>query len=99
MELASLSLVELKALYGKLPTVIAQREKEEKLAARKALEEFAKDKGFSLDELLGSKESVVTKTRNPVAAKYRDPVTGAEWSGRGRRPAAFVGKNLEDFKI
>ena len=99
IDLATLSLAELKALFSDLPKVIAQREKEEKVAARKALEEFAKDKGFTLDELLGSKETAAAKTRAPVAAKYRDPITGAEWSGRGRRPAAFVGKNLDDFKI
>jgi len=99
MDWSNFSLAELKALYVELPRVIAHREKEEKVAARKALEEFAKDKGFTLDELLCSKEPAGTKTRTPIAAKYRDPITGAEWSGRGRRPAAFVGKNLEDFKI
>ena len=39
-----------------------------------------------------------------VAAKYRDPVSGKTWSGRGRRPAWVVaaeaeGKNLDAFKI
>jgi len=38
-----------------------------------------------------------------VAAKYRDPVSGKTWSGRGRRPAWVVeleaqGKKLDDFK-
>jgi len=99
MDVSTLSLSELKSLFADLPKIISQKEKEEKVAARKALEEFARDKGFTLDELLGSKESAATKTRTPVAAKYRDPITGAEWSGRGRRPAAFVGKNLEDFTI
>jgi DNA-binding protein H-NS len=39
-----------------------------------------------------------------VAAKYRDPVTGATWSGRGAKAAWIVaamkeGKTLEDFLI
>jgi DNA-binding protein H-NS len=39
-----------------------------------------------------------------VAAKYRDPVSGKTWSGRGRRPAWAValeaaGKSLDSCKI
>jgi DNA-binding protein H-NS len=32
-----------------------------------------------------------------VAPKYRDPKTGAEWSGRGREPAWIKGKKRERF--
>ena len=39
-----------------------------------------------------------------VAAKYRDPVSGKTWSGRGRRPAWVValeaeGKSLDSVKV
>lgn len=34
-----------------------------------------------------------------VAAKYRDPKTGAEWSGRGRAPAWIADKKRERFLI
>ena len=34
----------------------------------------------------------------PVPAKYRDPKTGATWSGRGRAPA-WIGKNRDKFLI
>ena len=34
-----------------------------------------------------------------VVAKYRDPETGKEWSGRGLSPKWLVGKNKEDFLI
>lgn len=39
-----------------------------------------------------------------VAPKYRDPATGATWSGRGLKPkwvaaAIDAGKKLEDFAI
>ena len=39
-----------------------------------------------------------------VAAKYRDPVSGKTWSGRGRRPTWIAaveaqGKSLDSFKI
>ncbi|RQR24016.1 H-NS histone family protein [Burkholderia sp. Bp9143] len=34
-----------------------------------------------------------------VAPKYRDPNTGATWSGRGREPAWIKGKRRERFLI
>ncbi|WP_081066016.1 H-NS family nucleoid-associated regulatory protein [Burkholderia diffusa] len=35
----------------------------------------------------------------PVAPKYRDPKTGATWSGRGREPSWIKGKRRERFTI
>lgn len=42
--------------------------------------------------------------RSVVAPKYRDPITGATWTGRGKQPkwlsqALVDGKNLTDFTI
>jgi DNA-binding protein H-NS len=34
-----------------------------------------------------------------VPAKYRDPKTGATWSGRGARAKWLVGKKLSDYLI
>jgi DNA-binding protein H-NS len=34
-----------------------------------------------------------------VAAKYRDPVSGKEWSGRGLAPKWLAGKDKKDFLI
>ena len=34
-----------------------------------------------------------------VAAKYRDPVTGKAWSGRGVQPKWLDGKNREDYLV
>ena len=39
------------------------------------------------------------KKRGTVAPKYRDPVSGAVWTGRGKAPAWIVGKNKEQFLI
>ena len=40
------------------------------------------------------------KTSSPkVAAKFRDPVTGKEWSGRGLAPKWLKDKNRKDFLI
>lgn len=35
----------------------------------------------------------------PVVAKYRDPATGREWSGRGHEPAWIAGKDRTAFLI
>jgi DNA-binding protein H-NS len=53
---------------------------------------------ISLVELMGSKEKVVDE-RKPAAAKYRDPETGATWSGRGRAPHWIIDRNRDDFLI
>ncbi len=37
--------------------------------------------------------------RGPVAAKYRDPDSGATWSGRGKPPAWIAGKDRTQFVI
>ncbi|WP_205194727.1 H-NS family nucleoid-associated regulatory protein [Burkholderia sp. Ax-1719] len=34
-----------------------------------------------------------------LPAKYYDPVTGNEWSGKGKRPRWLVGTRLEDSAI
>ena len=40
-----------------------------------------------------------SKSGNKVAPKYRDPVSGATWTGRGRSPTWLGGRNKNDFLI
>ncbi|SAK98032.1 histone family protein nucleoid-structuring protein H-NS [Caballeronia temeraria] len=54
--------------------------------------------GINLQELLGSKPKAQEPEPEPVReVKYRDPVGGGTWSGRGRAPNWIVGKNRDDF--
>ncbi|WP_080420792.1 H-NS histone family protein [Burkholderia ubonensis] len=39
------------------------------------------------------------RCRAPATAKYRDPVSGAVWSGRGRAPRWIAGRDRELFLI
>ncbi len=61
--------------------------------------------GIGSDDLgFTSRGATKGKSRGIVAAKYRDPVSGKTWTGRGRRPAWVVdleanGKKLDDCKI
>jgi DNA-binding protein H-NS len=58
-----------------------------------------KEYKISLAELMGAKDKLVEDRKPAVAAKYRDPETGATWSGRGRAPHWIVDKNRDDFLI
>ena len=57
---------------------------------------------ISLAELMGHNNQV--KTTPALAAttgapKYRDAVSGATWSGRGRAPHWIVDKNRDEFLV
>lgn len=42
---------------------------------------------------------IATPSVSKVAPKYRDPVTGQTWTGRGKPPAWIAGKDREQFLI
>jgi DNA-binding protein H-NS len=44
-------------------------------------------------------KSKSSKSGNKVAAKYRDPVTGATWTGRGKAPKWIDGKDRKTFAL
>ena len=62
--------------------------------------------GISVDDLGASGRGgpAKGKSRGSVAAKYRDPVSGKTWTGRGRRPGWVLalesaGKTLDDCRV
>ncbi|AOK45334.1 H-NS family nucleoid-associated regulatory protein [Burkholderia vietnamiensis] len=57
--------------------------------------------GITEKDIFGTRRSRSAKQANvPVEAKYRDPKTGATWSGRGRAPAWITDvKNRNRFLI
>ncbi|CAM2159356.1 DNA-binding protein H-NS (plasmid) [Pararobbsia alpina] len=59
------------------------------------------DYEISVDEIAGhSRGRKIGSKKAAVAAKYRDPATGATWSGRGKPPAWIKGAaNRDDFLI
>ena len=65
----------------------------------------ARELGLECNDSAAKSEPVAEKTkRPPVPAKYRDPITGNEWTGRGKMPgwlAGFVGaeRDKDDFLI
>jgi DNA-binding protein H-NS len=93
-----------------------QREARRESGKKELVEEFrakAEAMGLSLAELVGGSAQAsrtAAKTRKPQkgapaappAVKYRNPETGATWSGRGRMPKWLVlageqGRSREEF--
>ena len=110
MDLSSLNIDQLKDLLKKVPAEIKRRTEEATSAAREAaiekLKAIAREHGYSLEELAGTKKARKSSgARKPVAAKYANPSNPSEtWTGRGRKPlwvqaALNQGKSLESLLI
>lgn len=104
--LAQMSLADLKLLEKRVTKAIATFEERQKSAALKAIEEKAREMGFSLSELTGGATvSGRGKSKTPGIPKYANPADPAQtWTGKGRRPDWFVaavasGKSPEDLEI
>jgi DNA-binding protein H-NS len=94
MAYQSIEIAQLRAQQEALDKQLAAaKEREIRLVLIEIVQKM-RDYGISLSELMGRKPAV-----EPVepAAKYRDPVSGATWSGRGRAPQWIAGKNRDDF--
>jgi DNA-binding protein H-NS len=100
--LNNLSLRELKDLQSQVVKAIATFEDRKKKEALAELQEVARARGFTLEELTGAS---VVRRRAPASAKYANPANAADtWSGRGRKPRWFIealaaGKQPEDLAI
>jgi DNA-binding protein H-NS len=71
------------------------REKEMRLALIEIVQKM-REYDISLSEVLGRRPG---EQHAEVQPKYRDPVTGATWSGRGRVPHWIVGQDRDPFLV
>jgi DNA-binding protein H-NS len=71
------------------------REKETRLALIEIVQKM-REYDVSLYELMGRKPGEQPSDLSP---KYRDPDSGATWSGRGRAPQWIAGKDRERFLV
>ncbi len=100
--LNNMSLDDLKKLKKDVDRAIETYREREKLAALAEVEALAREKGYSLPELM---KTTGKKTRSTGLPKYANPADPTQtWTGRGRRPgwieeALSAGKSLEDMKI
>ncbi|WP_366146092.1 H-NS histone family protein [Paraburkholderia sp.] len=78
---------------------IAQAESVERTAALEQVRQAVADFNFTADDIFGKRRSTSDRRTGPQAPKFRDPATGATWSGRGKRPRWLSDENLEQFRI
>ncbi|MDR8046040.1 H-NS histone family protein [Burkholderia cenocepacia] len=83
---------------------LAQQAEEARLAELDAIissiREQIAEYGITPEQLFGRRRAVASSPRAPIAPKYRDPKTGATWSGRGKAPQWIAqAKNRSRFLI
>lgn len=90
--------------YAELKAQIQELEKQAEAArqrelaeARGKIQELMQAHGITAADLVGAKED--SKPRGAVPAKYKDPVSGKTWTGRGRAPSWLEGRDKADFLI
>ena len=107
VNLAKLSMDELKALKKDVEKAIDDFHNRKREEALKDVEAVAKKHGISVDELLGGKgkRKGRGKAKAKVPAKYCNPADKSQtWSGRGRQPVWFkealkAGKSMKSLEI
>ena len=103
MDFETLSLDELRDLRRKLDKAIVTFKDRKRREAQAAAEEAARQHGFSLAELTGSRPA--RPSASVQRARYANPDDRDQtWSGRGRRPGWFLaqleaGRTQEDMAI
>lgn len=55
--------------------------------------------GLSVTDVFPGEKTRAAKAPSKVAAKYRDPMSGATWTGRGKAPKWIDGKDRQQFAL
>ena len=86
-DIADLSEAELIALQADIEKELVKKSAQKKADAKKALENTAKEYGFTVQELLGGKAAA---GKPASVAKFANPANPSQtWTGKGRQPAWF----------
>jgi len=85
---------------AKLQALAEQARQDELVEARRKVRELMDAHKLSpLDFAESNKKKKPAEKKGMVQAKYRDPDSGATWTGRGRAPRWLNGRNKEEFLI
>lgn len=96
MAYQSFEIAQLRAQQEALDKQLAEAKERETRQVLIDMVQKMREYGISLNELMGRKPGALPEEPQ---AKYRDPATGATWSGRGRAPAWIAGKNRDEFLV
>jgi len=83
---------------AELQTLAEQARRKEVEEARAKIRELMQTHGIDAYDLKETAKSL-SKVRGSIAPKYKDPVSGKTWTGRGRAPSWLNGRDKNDFLI
>ena len=91
---------DLLAQIAALQSQVAEVKKTEVNEAIAKVRAIVEEYDLTAADIFPSRKAKSTEKKvSKVAAKYRDPITGKTWSGRGISPKWLAGKNKEDYAI
>ena len=94
------SVEELQAEREKLDAEIKAKQDAQKASVIAQIKTVVDTYSIPVDELVEALGGLKSKRKGIKAKqKFRDPVSGATWSGRGKEPAWIKGQNRDDFLI
>lgn len=94
------SVEELAAERERLDAEIRAQQQAQKTAVIDQIKAVMLTYHVSLEELVDAMGGLKIKRKGVKAKqKYRDPISGKTWSGRGKEPVWIRGKNREDFLL
>ncbi len=87
-----------------LEKAIEQARQQEISQALSQVKNLVNDFGLTAEDIFGGgsvkvRAGKVSKPSGKVAPKYRDPATGATWTGRGKPPRWIQGHDRATFAI
>lgn len=97
----SLSEAELKKLRAKIDAHLESVQSVQREEATKKVQALVKEYDLQPEELFhfSKQRKKANGSTGKVAAKYRDPDTGKEWTGRGKAPTWIADKDRNQFLI
>jgi DNA-binding protein H-NS len=83
----------------KLNQQIAQARDDDAAAALARVVSLVAEFGFTAQQVFPWTPEPVKRERHKAEVKFRNPVTGAGWSGRGREPRWLAGKDRSAYAV
>lgn len=91
---------EYQSQIAELQALAEKARKEEIANARNQVRQLMHEYRLAPEDLISEKKpSGAGKSTGTVNAKYRDPESGATWTGRGRAPRWLNGRDKDQFLI
>lgn len=100
MNIEKMTLSQLKDFLSKVEREIPRAKAREAAEFRAQVNELLEARGLKISDVLPPHSAVRVGVKpRVVPVKYRDPKTGAEWSGRGRKPHWYDAKHAKRFEV